>query len=125
MAPEGTWLVFASALRKRELDSSPGGLRPFLGLNRPAASGLQTRAPGFGRSQPTLRRRWAERTEPFFRALRPRPPASGRERRGGQGGAGRGGAAPRPRPPAAAAAAGSLRPAVRYAPAPALALEQP
>lgn len=26
MAPEGTWLVFASALRKRELDSSPGGL---------------------------------------------------------------------------------------------------
>ena len=37
---------FAAALRERELDSSPGGLRLFWDRSRPAASCLQTREPG-------------------------------------------------------------------------------
>lgn len=91
---------FAAALRERELDSSPGGLRPFCDQSRPAASSLQTRKPGL--SGP-LGQGWFDlgrRALPsFFRALGPRP------RRGG-----RGGAAPRPRR--------RPRPACRPPPAP-------
>lgn len=91
---------FAAALRERELDSSPGGLRPFWDQSRPAASSLQTREPGpsgpLGQGWFDLGRR---ALPSFFRALGPRP------RRGG-----RGGAAPRPRR--------RPRPACRPPPAP-------